>query len=158
MKSAETKKAFVALMDAAKREKADLLTERGHLENELEKKIEAIEEIERQIQQLENLFARSETADAPSSERPLAGEKSFTNAVAFVLKGASRPLSPVEIKTRLVDLGFDSSGWKTDLVSSVHTILKRFLASGPPKVKESGEPRRKVYQWNWEVERTPGLD
>jgi len=144
------RRALVGLLDAAKSEKNRLLGERLTLEKALEENIAALREIEHQTKHFEDLILLGTDVDTTAGDRPLALEKSFTGAIAFVLKGASHPSSPVEIRDRLEELGFDSSEWKTDVVSSVHTVLKRFLASKPPQVIESGEPRRKVYQWNWD--------
>lgn len=143
-------RALVGLLDAAKSEKNRLLGERVSLENALAENAAFLREIEDQVKHFEDLILVATVVDTTTNARPLADEKSFTAAITTVLKGASLPLSPVEIRDRLALLGFDSSGWKTDVVSSVHTILKRLLATDPPSVIESGEPRRKVYQWNWD--------
>jgi hypothetical protein len=143
-------RALVGLLDAAKVEKNRLLSERRALDNAVAENTAFLQELEQQIKHFENsVLIAMDAKTITVGERPLAEEKSFTNAIAFVLKGASLPLSPVEIRDRLAELGFDSSNWKTDVVSSVHTILKRMLVADPPTIVESGEPRRKVYQWNW---------
>jgi hypothetical protein len=143
-------RALVGLLDAAKSEKNRLLGERLALDKAVAENTAFLREIEQQIKHFEDSILVAIEVNTLPDARPLAEEKSFTNAIAFVLKGASLPLSPVEIRDRLAELGFDSSGWKTDVVSSVHTVLKRMLANDPPSVMESGEPRRKVYQWNWD--------
>ena len=151
MLSETYKKALVGLVDAAKTERAKLRKHAVTLRSQLEETERAVSELDIQIEQLEEAASlRKPQTEASNEPLPLAGEKSFSNAVAFVLKRASRSLYPAEIRDRLQEFGYDSSEWKTDVVSSVHTVLKRFLASDPPKVKESGEARRKVYQWNWE--------
>lgn len=150
-------RALVGLLDAAKSERNRLLGERAALDNAMAENTAFLREIEQQIKHFEDSILIAIEAKTTTDARPLAGEKSFTEAITFVLKGASRPLSPVEIRDKLGELGFDSSEWKTDVVSSVHTVLKRLLATEPPKIVESGEPRRKIYQWNWEAGRAPKI-
>lgn len=153
------KQALAGMLEAALKDLESLEQRRVQLQAELDATISSIDERLTQTAQFRELWQRSTLGSDPASEaRPLANEKSFTRAIAFILKRANRSLSPIEIKELLTALGFATDKYKSDVVSSVHTVLKRFLASDPPAVVETGEARRKKYRWIAEAGRTSGLE
>lgn len=151
MYSETYKNALAELLRVANDDLLNLGMEEARLQSDLFDVQGSISERREEILRFEELLRRAEAIQITLFDRdeakPLAKEKSFTSAVAFVLQRANRDLSPKEIKTRIEELGYDTSEYKTDVISSVHTILKRFLAADPPKIVETGEPRRKYYRW-----------
>ena len=73
----------------------------------------------------------------------------LTDAVRLVVRGAGVPMTPIEVRDRLVAIGFDVSKYVNDL-AAVHTIVKRLNESGElrfvPRV--AGKPQ---YIWNQPV-------
>lgn len=53
----------------------------------------------------------------------------LTDACRVVLKGARRPMTPVDVRDRLDAIGFDLSKYSNSL-AAIHTILKRLHESG----------------------------
>jgi hypothetical protein len=70
----------------------------------------------------------------------------LTDACRLALRGAGLPLTPLEIRDRLLSIGVDLSGYANDL-SAIHTVLKRLNEAGEIKflTKGSGKP---AYIWN----------
>ena len=48
----------------------------------------------------------------------------LTDACRVVLKGAARPMTPLEVRNRLEAIGFDLSKYSNSL-AAIHTVLKR---------------------------------
>lgn len=70
----------------------------------------------------------------------------LTDAVRLVVRSGGLPMTPVEIRDRLLAIGFDTSKYTNDL-AAVHTILKRLNDSGEVRFlpRASGKHR---YTWN----------
>jgi hypothetical protein len=70
----------------------------------------------------------------------------LTDACRLTLRGAGLPLAPLEVRDRLLSMGFDLSAYTNDL-SAIHTVLKRLNESGEIKfvTKGTGKP---AYIWN----------
>jgi hypothetical protein len=70
----------------------------------------------------------------------------LTDACRLALRGAGLPLTPLEVRDRLLSIGVDLSGYANDL-SAIHTVLKRLNESGEIKfiTKGTGKP---AYLWN----------
>ena len=70
----------------------------------------------------------------------------LTDAIRLVVRGAGVPMTPVEVRNRLVAIGFDVSKYVNDL-AAVHTILKRLNGAGEllfvPRT-----PGKHQYTWN----------
>jgi hypothetical protein len=153
------RQALAGMLEAAKTDLSHLEQLRTILQAQIDEADASIAVRRQEIEQFTDMWQRATTEEkADDDPLPLKNEKSFTNAITWVLKKANRGLSPKEITNLLTELGYDTSNYTTDVVSSVHTILKRFLAADPPKVTETGEPRRRVYRWIWEAGRTPEAD
>lgn len=72
----------------------------------------------------------------------------MTDACRLALRGAGVPLTPVEVRDRLLSIGVDLSAYSNDL-SVIHTTLKRLNESGDIRsVSKHGKP---AYVWNHEV-------
>ena len=67
---------------------------------------------------------------------------SITDATRQILQAATEPLTPVEIKKQLINMGKDLSGQK-NVMASVHSLLKRLLKSKEIETKDNGLS----YQW-----------
>ncbi len=70
----------------------------------------------------------------------------LTDAVRMVVRGAGVPLTPTEVRDRLVGFGFDVSKYSNEL-AAVHTILKRLNDAGELRFipRTTGKP---AYTWN----------
>ncbi len=70
----------------------------------------------------------------------------LTDACRLALRGAGLPLTPLEVRDRLLSIGVDLSVYANDL-SAIHTVLKRLNESGEIKfiTKGTGKP---AYIWN----------
>jgi len=70
----------------------------------------------------------------------------LTDACRLALRGAGLPLTPLEVRDRLLSIGVDLSGYSNDL-SAIHTVLKRLNEAGDIKfvTKTPGKP---AYIWN----------
>ena len=53
----------------------------------------------------------------------------LTDACRVVLKGAARPMTPLEVRDRLEAIGFDLSKYSNSL-AAIHTVLKRLHEAG----------------------------
>src|SRR5262252_3183057 len=72
----------------------------------------------------------------------------LTDACRLALRGAGLPLTPLEVRDRLVSIGVDLSGYANDL-SAIHTVLKRLNEAGETKFITKGTGSGKpAYIWN----------
>lgn len=72
----------------------------------------------------------------------------LTDACRLALRGAGLPLTPLEVRDRLVSMGVDLSGYSNDL-SAIHTVLKRLNEAGEIKFITKGTGSGKpAYIWN----------
>ena len=71
---------------------------------------------------------------------------SLTDACRSLLKSVAVPLTPIQVKDGLVLSGYDFSGYKSNPLSSIHTVLKRLVDSREVAslVDGNGSP---AYQW-----------
>jgi hypothetical protein len=53
----------------------------------------------------------------------------LTDACRVVLRGAGVPMTPLDVRNRLMAIGFDLSGYSSPL-AAIHTVLKRLNESG----------------------------
>ena len=68
----------------------------------------------------------------------------LTNACRIVLRGGL-PLTPVEVRERLLGMGVDLSVYSSDL-SAIHTVLKRLNESGELRLVPRGNGKH-AYLW-----------
>jgi hypothetical protein len=69
----------------------------------------------------------------------------LTDACRLVLKGAGRPMTPVEVRDRLGAIGFDLSKYASSL-AAIHTVLKRLAEADEVRFAELGSGKF-VYEW-----------
>jgi hypothetical protein len=71
----------------------------------------------------------------------------LTDACRLALRGAGLPLTPLELRDRLLAIGVDLSIYTNEL-SAIHTILKRLNDAGEIRFvpKGTGKP---AYIWNY---------
>jgi hypothetical protein len=69
----------------------------------------------------------------------------LTDACRVVLRGGL-PMSPTDVRERLLAIGFDLSKYSSDL-AAIHTVLKRLNESGELRFLAGG-PRQGAYLWN----------
>jgi hypothetical protein len=69
----------------------------------------------------------------------------LTDACRTVLRNAGGPLTPVEVRDRLLGIGVDLSRYSHDL-AAVHTTLKRLNEAGELRFIASGA-RKRAYIW-----------
>ena len=69
----------------------------------------------------------------------------LTDACRMILRNG-HPMTPVEVRDRLLAIGIDVSKYANDL-AAVHTILKRLNASGELRFIPHG-PGKHQYAWN----------
>jgi hypothetical protein len=65
----------------------------------------------------------------------------LTDACRLVLRGAGRPMTPVDVRDRLLAIGCDLDRYANAL-AAIHTVLKRLAESG--EVRSSRDPNRSV--------------
>ena len=70
----------------------------------------------------------------------------LTDAIRLIVRGAGVPMTPVEVRDRLIGIGFDTSKYVNDL-AAVHTILKRLNESGEVRFVPR-TPGKHQYIWN----------
>jgi hypothetical protein len=70
----------------------------------------------------------------------------LTDAVRLVVRGSGVPMTPIEVRDRLVGVGFDVSKYVNDL-AAVHTILKRLNEAGELRFVARA-PGKHQYTWN----------
>src|SRR6266849_2068556 len=114
---------------------------------DLEKLVEEREEIDRKISKLKQaIVGLAPLADEASDGIRwfLDQEFGITDGIREVLSSAEKPLTPLEVRDRLVPLKPDLNE-QANLMASIHTILKRLV----PKEAESSTNRDGdvVYLW-----------
>lgn len=107
---------------------------------------EQIAVAQQDVETAKTIWQRSPFSGSAIGEtRPLAN-LGMTDAVEFVLSRLMLRLSPTEIRDKMAEWGYDFSTYKTDVVSSISTILKRFAVKGWVEEIAEGH-RRKSYKW-----------
>lgn len=71
----------------------------------------------------------------------------LTDACRLALRGAGLPLTPVEVRDRLLGIGMDLSTYTNEL-SAIHTILKRLNDAGEIRFVPRGKGKG-AYVWNY---------
>jgi hypothetical protein len=118
------------------------------------------EEIERQIARLKQALIgltplAQEDVRIPGIDMTLLSAEidamSITDAARQILQASAKPLSPIELKQKLAEMGKDLSGQK-NVMASVHSLLKRLTEAGQIESADSGL----TYQWRG-IRRFPRL-
>jgi hypothetical protein len=75
----------------------------------------------------------------------------LTQACRDILRFSNRDMTPTEIRQQLVLTGFDFSGYTSNPLSSIHTVLKRLVAEGVAVPVADTTGRIIAYRWaGWE--------
>lgn len=69
----------------------------------------------------------------------------LTDACRLVLRGAGLPLTPLEVRDRLLGIGADLSVYTNDL-SAIHTVLKRLNEAG--EIRFVTKAGKHAFIWN----------
>jgi hypothetical protein len=69
----------------------------------------------------------------------------LTDACRLVLRGAGVPMTPMEVRDRLLAIGVDLSAYSSEL-SAIHTVLRRLNESGEIRLVPRGSGRH-AYVW-----------
>jgi hypothetical protein len=69
----------------------------------------------------------------------------LTDACRVVLKSGGRPMAPLEVRDRLLAIGFDLSKYANGL-AAIHTVLKRLAEAGELR-SVALEPGKVFYAW-----------
>jgi hypothetical protein len=69
----------------------------------------------------------------------------LTDACRLALRGAGLPMTPLEVRDRLLAIGFDLSVYTNEL-SAIHTILKRLNDAG--EIRFVAKAGKQAYIWN----------
>jgi hypothetical protein len=69
----------------------------------------------------------------------------LTDACRLALRGAGLPLTPLELRDRLLGIGFDLSVYTNEL-SALHTVLKRLNEAG--EIRFVAKAGKHAYIWN----------
>jgi hypothetical protein len=64
----------------------------------------------------------------PNSELPDVSSMSLANAIRMVIGGADRPMTAIEMRGKLTDLGFDLTKYDNPL-ANIHTAMNRMVES-----------------------------
>jgi hypothetical protein len=80
------------MLEAAQRDLGHLQQQRNQLQADLGATSSSIDERFREIEQFQERWQRSMSDTTDNNTKPLADEKSFTRAIAFVLKAATKSL------------------------------------------------------------------
>ena len=64
----------------------------------------------------------------PNSELPDISSMSLANAIRMVIGGADRPITAIEMRGKLTDLGFDLTKYDNPL-ANIHTAMNRMVES-----------------------------
>jgi hypothetical protein len=119
--------------------------------DQIDKLDEDIQAAEADIQSLKAVWNRTPFRGKEiGNTKPLLDEKSFTAAIEYVLKALGTKMSPTEIRDKMAEWGFDIGNYKSDVVASIHTTLKRLAKNGRVKPHHDG-PRRTLWEWNTEL-------
>ena len=147
MHSDEYLQALAKTIELAQRDIAALEGQRAELQQLLADKEREILKRQREVEGFVSIWKSTPLGEKPIGDiAPLARVGSLNEAVSYVLRVADRRMSPVEIRDRLEQWGYDTRKYETSLISTLHTVLKRFVATG--KVEEISEGhRRKSYKW-----------
>ena len=89
---------------------------------------------------------------------PLAGQSGkLSDAVRLALQTSSGALSPVQVRERLIALGYDTSKYTTDFLATLHTVLKRLQQHH--EVEAIALAGGKTgYKWITETDKLAGLE
>jgi hypothetical protein len=80
----------------------------------------------------------------------------LTDACRVVSKSAGRPMTPIEVRDRLLAIGFDLSKYANSL-AAIHTVLKRLAEAGELR-SVALDPGKVFYVWQRAAPRVLVMD
>jgi hypothetical protein len=95
---------------------------------------------------LEPLSELSANSSTPTKVGEFPRLLSLTDAARQILQAHMEPLTPLEIRDKLVNMGHDFKGQKS-VMASVHSLLKRLVVSGEIETKGNGYQWKGVRRW-----------
>jgi hypothetical protein len=142
----ETIKAMEDRLEAVNTQRVAHIAEAGRLQDEMNA-------MRADIEALTAVWNRTPSRGKEMVEtKPLASVKGFTVAIEYVLKALGTKMSPPEIRDKMTEWGYDTGKYTTNLVASIHSVLRRLVAKGSIQEITDGE-KRKSYQWIKDSER-----
>ena len=118
-----TKRSYRHALRDARAELARLFRHREQLERRIERTRRAVIA----LQKIDGDRAEQELMHDIGERRP-----GLTEAVRYVLMGASRPMDPVDVRDELESVGYDI-GSSPNVLTNVHTVLRRLRDSHEAK-------------------------
>jgi hypothetical protein len=100
-------------------------------------------DLDTRIAKLEHVEAALRTVAEPRKEAP-ADLTSITDVVRKVVQSASTPITPPEVRDKMLAMGFDKGPY-SQFLASVHVILKRLWKNG--EALEFTFADKKTYWW-----------
>jgi hypothetical protein len=125
------------------------------LKAELEELLNRQEDIEKRIAQVKQAImslaplAEEQGESISAAWYQILGTRNVSDACLQILQAATVPLSPVEIKAQILNMGLDLSQYK-NVMATIHSALKRLLQNEEITTKDNGL----TYSW---MRRTKGL-
>jgi hypothetical protein len=125
---------------------SDMRKQREQLAAQLKDLDDQISIAQQDMETAKTIWQRSPFSGSAIGETKPLADLGMTDAVEFVLSRLMLRLSPTEIRDKMAEWGFDFSTYKTDEVSSISTILRRFKDRKLVEEIKEGH-RRKSYKW-----------
>ena len=147
MHSDEYLQSLAKTIEFAQKDIAVLKDQRDQIQKQLADKEAEILKREREVEGFVAIWRSSPLGDTDiGNVLPLANVTSLNEAVAYVLRVTDRKLAPKDIRDRLEQWGYDTQKYETNLVSTLHTVLRRFDERKLVEVINEGH-RRNSYKW-----------
>jgi hypothetical protein len=132
------KEEFALHWSAFQTEKWELVDRRTILETELS-------EISTKITHLDSLLEHLAPLSGITTNEDISG-LGITDAIRAVLKGSKERMSATEVRSTLVERGFDLSDHSAPM-ASIYKILGRLTEDGDSSVEREKEDGRVFYRW-----------
>jgi len=78
----------------------------------------------------------------------------LANAIRLVIRGAGRPMSVLEVRSKLTDLRYDLSKYENPL-ASIHTAMNRMKEAEELRLVESETDKKKMFEPGPELKPVP---
>src|SRR5437868_3925975 len=143
-----TKETYQTALNAAIKDLAELMSQREELDTKREEMDKSIFQLREGLVGLAilcgtdtNQLAKDYPELFPDLISPDVG---LTDAVRKAMAAKRTFVSPVEVKDRLAEMGFDITKHK-NILASIHTILKRLVKSD--EIEAGTREEKVVYRW-----------
>jgi hypothetical protein len=123
-------------------------------DNPLKSTVEALAALEADLTEslkatasrLQKVKAARAILESVNDPDPVMFEGKLADACRLILKSDPRSWTPSEIREQLKVIGYDASG-HTNLLASIHSVMKRIKASGDANSKEAEDGSGTTYWW-----------